>query len=93
MALMFYGKYFKIKAIELKQKLNKMKLKYCAGDLVTGEVIDVKKDSVVISHLPVTWGEEVFTETEIKKSTKEQMLFHSETSPAAWYEGKEVTFK
>jgi hypothetical protein len=66
---------------------------YCCGDLVIGEVIDVAKNSVVISHRPIVWADQVFTETSISKSSSNQMLFHSETTPAAWFEGKEITCK
>jgi len=63
---------------------------YSFGELVTGTVIKTDKTGVTVKHKPQQWGRDEFTETLIKPSLWLQ-LSTSQTTPKAFYKGKEIT--
>jgi len=57
---------------------------YCAGELVTAEVIKQDKTGVTVKHKPVRWGKDEFTETLVKPSLWLQYST-SQTTPGSFY--------
>lgn len=63
---------------------------YCAGEIVKAKVTKKEGNFITVTHRPVRWGRDEFTETIIKPSTVLQYR-HSKTTPKAWYNNKELT--
>lgn len=55
----------------------------CCGLEVTGTVIEVNEYGFKVSHKPVKWGNDTYTETFVKESTPLQKMFYSGTTPYA----------
>ncbi len=65
---------------------------YCAGAIVTGTIIQIKKNSILTSHKPVKGGDEVYVETEISPPSDLQRSSNGDKAvPGTTYRGKTVT--
>lgn len=65
---------------------------YCAGMIVTGTIIQIKKNSILTSHKPVKFGLAVYVETEISPPTDMQRSSNGDKAvPQTTYRNKIVT--
>jgi len=65
---------------------------WCCGAEVVGKITELNENNFTIKHKPVNWGNEVYKETLVQKSTPLQMQFYSETTPIAFYNDDPIKF-
>lgn len=65
---------------------------YCFGELVKAKVIKRYGNGWITEHKPIRWGNDDHTQTFLNPSSWLQSTYNgSQTTPKAFYKGKEIT--